>query len=474
MKNYRPLCLLNTYYKIISGCLSERLKPALETLIHHDQKGYLPGRYIGEITRTVFDTIQYAKNNNTSGLILLCDFEKAFDSLSHNFILKTLNFFNFGDSFIKWVKIILTDFYCVINHAGNISKKFLLGRGAIQGDPISGYLYILCAEILAHKIRQDRSIQGFRFELQVNKLDLYADDLTIYLYVYEDDIQKTEDNLRNTLAVIESFYHISGLKANIDKTTAVWFGNNYNCNIKLCRDLGLKWETSFKLLGIQFDNNLDNMELNINYNIEQMQKILNNWRYRHLTPYGKITIIKSLALSKLTHLSIILPILDDKLAERIEKIFFDFIWNSKPDKINRQMCKMPQSQGGLNMVCVKTFWRALKISWVRRLEFSQSFWIQILKIQLERLGIDLNKILHYGNNKLLNISKMLRNNFWKHVFHNTAEMLNNIQFHSLHKFGLFPIVMETLCSKWETPLLRNKDLTTGQTYKYGIFSTLKI
>ena len=84
------------------------------------------------------------KNSNVTGLILLCDFEKAFNySLSHSFIIKTLKLFNFGESFIKWIKIILTDFYCVINHAGNISERFLLGRGARQGDPISGYIYIL-------------------------------------------------------------------------------------------------------------------------------------------------------------------------------------------------------------------------------------------------------------------------------------------------------------------------------------------
>ena len=80
--------------------------------------------------------------------------------------------------------------------------------------------------------------------------------------------------------------------------------------------------------------------------------------------------------------------LDDKLAEQIEQIFFDFIWNSKSDKINRIMCKMPQSQGGLNMVCEKTFWSALKISWLKRIEISQSFWTQILKIQMERQGHD--------------------------------------------------------------------------------------
>ena len=37
--NWRPLTLLNTFYKILSGCITERIKPVLETIIHPDQKG---------------------------------------------------------------------------------------------------------------------------------------------------------------------------------------------------------------------------------------------------------------------------------------------------------------------------------------------------------------------------------------------------------------------------------------------------
>ena len=78
LKHWRPLTLLNTYYKIISGCLAERLKKVLSRIIHSDQKGYPPNRYIGEVLRTTVDTREYTKNNNLSGIILLCDFQKAF------------------------------------------------------------------------------------------------------------------------------------------------------------------------------------------------------------------------------------------------------------------------------------------------------------------------------------------------------------------------------------------------------------
>ena len=440
LRNWRPLNLLNTQYKIISGCLAERLKPVLQTIINNDQKGYLPGRYIGEVTRNVYDTLHYAKNNNASGVILLCDFQKAFDSLSHKFILKTLEFFNFGPSLIKWVKILIFDFYSVINHVGNISAKYKLARGVKQGDPISGYLFILCSELLAHKIRNNPSIIGFQVGDHCNLLDLYADDLTVYLKAYENDINLTDLNIRCVITDIQKFYNISGLKINVEKTKAAWFGNLHDLDIQLCNDLGLQWVRDFKLLGLRFNNNLENMsEINLAEKVAEIKKLLNNWRYRYLTPFGKICIIKSLALSKLTHLSLILPECNDAFAQSLEKIFYNFIWDNKPDKINRETSKVNESKGGLNMVSVKEFWMSLKISWLRRFSKAKSFWKQILITELYKINVEYEQIFTAGSSKLIEIHNRITNPFWKDVFKCTAVMIDNLPYHSPHKFGLFSV-----------------------------------
>ena len=49
LKNWRPITLLNTIYKIASGVISTRIKSVLNKLISKDQTGFLKGRYIGEI-----------------------------------------------------------------------------------------------------------------------------------------------------------------------------------------------------------------------------------------------------------------------------------------------------------------------------------------------------------------------------------------------------------------------------------------
>ena len=98
LKNWRPISLLNVVYKIASGCVSMKLKMCIHTLISSGQTGFVPGRYIGENTRLVYDIMQFADENDIPGVLLMIDFEKAFDSVSLDFIDKTLQLFNFGES----------------------------------------------------------------------------------------------------------------------------------------------------------------------------------------------------------------------------------------------------------------------------------------------------------------------------------------------------------------------------------------
>ena len=106
---------------------------------------------------------------------------------------------------------------------------------------------------------------------------------------------------------------MSGLKVNIKKTKIGWFGVKSNSKIKLCPELKLEWIYKFRLLGITFTTDLAGIgDINYKNKIDDIKKLFKNWQYRYLTPYGKITVIKSLALSKLIHLVCVLPSLNKK------------------------------------------------------------------------------------------------------------------------------------------------------------------
>ena len=76
--------------------LANRLLTVLPKLIHSDQSGYVPNRCIGTNIRKLEDCIHFLNRHTASGIIVNIDYEKAFDSLEHNLIYKTLYNLNFG------------------------------------------------------------------------------------------------------------------------------------------------------------------------------------------------------------------------------------------------------------------------------------------------------------------------------------------------------------------------------------------
>ena len=77
----------------------------------------------------------------------------------------------------------------------------------------------------------------------------------------------------------------------------------------------------------------------INYEgkLPEIQKLLNAWSKRHLTPLGKIAVIKSLVVSKITYLTMNIPDPTEGFIQELEKKLFDFLWNGKKDKMKEAL-----------------------------------------------------------------------------------------------------------------------------------------
>ena len=406
LKNWRPITLLNTVYKLGSGVIANRIKTVLDKLISKDQTGFMAGRYIGENTRLIYDLLDYTEERNIPGLLLFIDFEKAFDSVSWKFLDKTLHFFNFGESIRKWVSVFYNNIKSRINIGGNLSDFFTPQRGCRQGDPISSYLFLLCAEILAIKMRNNKNIKGIKVNKIEHVISQYADDTSLIL-------DGTERSLHEALMELRWFEDISGLKVNFDKTQVIWIGSKKFSNERLCTNWNLNWgKTKFSLLGIDFEVDLTTMgKMNFNKKLSKIRSIITQWNKRDLTPIGRICIIKSLVISQLNHLFISLPNPCENILNELHKIIFNFLWNNGTAKIKKDIITKPYEDGGLDMINLPAYIKALKITWLRRILNSDGVWQNLL---LHRIKLD--HLLQFGIEYVEKVLKDIKNNFWKDVF----------------------------------------------------------
>ena len=430
LKNWRPISLLNTSYKLASSSIAERLKLVLPSIINEDQTGFISGRYIGENIRILYDVLQYTEDHNLPGMLLLIDFEKAFDSVSWDFLFNVLNFFNFGDSFIKWVKLFYNKCQSCVIVNGHLSEWFYLQRGCRQGDPLSPYLFVICAEILAILIRRHGGIKGITMGGVEFLVSQYADDTSLIL-------DGSRESLENCLKVLKLYANASGLCVNIDKTKVVWIGSRKSSNLRFCEEVNLHWEMNeFTVLGVKFTYNLKDMvDLNYSDKLNEIRKMFLNWSKRILTPLGKITVIKSLALSKMNHLILALPNPSKKITDELQKMFYQYLWDKKPDKIKRAVITQNYTEGGLRMIEVCTFMKSLKLTWLRRILLNRNKYNDFVHNEFPFIG----ECLQYGSKYLDSLNINIMNSFWKDVMLSLNSFLDKVKPNSWKELLSIPL-----------------------------------
>ena len=142
IKNWRPISLLNVTYKIASGCIANRIKSVLPSIISYDQCGFMSNRSVADNIRLLYDILYSSLEQKKPGLLLLIDFEKAFDSVAWSFIKKALVFFNFKSDIIHWIEFFYKNIKSTVIVNNAPTPWFPILRGCRQGDPISPYIFL--------------------------------------------------------------------------------------------------------------------------------------------------------------------------------------------------------------------------------------------------------------------------------------------------------------------------------------------
>ena len=164
VKDWRPISLLNTDYKILSTIISSRPKPILNSVISLEQQCGLPNRQIFKNHLNILSAVNYLKDLNQPLAILQIDFYKAFDSISHEYILSTASKLGISDTLLKWIKIFLYNLTSQLNLIGSLSDFIPVKCGIRQGYPLSMLLFLIGIEPLTKNtffIKNPRKLYWF-------------------------------------------------------------------------------------------------------------------------------------------------------------------------------------------------------------------------------------------------------------------------------------------------------------------------
>ena len=391
LDNYRPLSLSNYDYKILACVFSKRMKSVLPFIINSDQTANIANRYIGCSIRNIVDIYDYTGTTGEPGAFTCADFEKAFDTIEIPFILSVLEKFNFGKSFITWIKLMYTNSAFRIKNNGWISTNYDMERGLRQGCPCSALLFVLAVEVLATLIRNDTNIRGIEIGGKEHRIVQYADDTTLCVR----DIKSVE----HSIELIQNFSDVAGPKLDLRKTKGIWLGDLKDLGIRKCKELTFTGNP-VKCLGIYIGHKVDKCrKLNWDDKLEKIKKAIVQYRQRQLTLFERAKVIKTFLISKIIFPASILHVPEEVIKD-FKDILFTYLWNGKRDRVNRSSVCNKVGDGGLNMLNIDAFLASLKAVWVTRLCNKEGKWADVFRYYLNQISIPFQYVFKLNINSI--------------------------------------------------------------------------
>jgi hypothetical protein len=359
LRNWRPLSMLCCDYKLLSAVFTARLGSVAAKLIYPEQTGFVRGRNIGEnilLMQSVLDL------EGIEGCVILTDQEKAYDRVSWEFRDLALKAYGFGPFFRGAIKCLYKNSCAKVFINGYLSNSFSLSRSVRQGDPLSPLLYNLLDNFLAAALLRDPSFSGVAVRgLEPHPkvcISQFADDKAFFCGS-ATDVSRLCDWL-------EVYARATGARIHWGKSQGVWLGAPFAVPPAMAR---LPWAApsdAITYLGVPVSATAP-LETAWEAVVGKFEATLAAWRHRGLSSWGRLTVLRSLATSRLWHVASVTPLPPDLLT-RIERACFLFFWAGKrAGAVRRSVAKQPVDRGGLGMFSLPAFVSALHVRWLFRL-----------------------------------------------------------------------------------------------------------
>lgn len=215
VSNYRPIALTSTLTKIFEKTIKKRL---LSFLIKHNiicsgQFGFQEKKSTEDAISALTSAIYTNLDNKKPGLCVFLDLKKAFDTISHEQMLNSLNRIGIRGKVYKLFESYLTCRKQCVKCCGLISDVRTTSWGIPQGTVLGPILFLIYINGLL-KIEGSHKLIGF------------ADDIAVY---YEGkNWVEVKTRAEEGMTKIIRWLHEKKLTLNIDKTVYMPFSSYIN------------------------------------------------------------------------------------------------------------------------------------------------------------------------------------------------------------------------------------------------------
>lgn len=241
VKNYRPICLLNSFSKIFERLVYNILLSSVENMIDVGQHGFIKDRSALTNLSLYTNFLARALDDGHEVHSIYTDFKKAFDTVNINILLKKLSDMGINGNLLKWIESYLKGRQLRVVFMGGRSDVFTPNSGVPQGSVLGPLLFAIFINDLGRRL--------------ICKYLLFADDLKMYWIIKNDEDIRLLQEALNQLAIwcVEN-----DLKLNVSKCNAICFSNKYSPTppTYTISDVTLNQVTTIRDLGIIFDNKL--------------------------------------------------------------------------------------------------------------------------------------------------------------------------------------------------------------------------
>ena len=327
IRDFWPISLVGSVYKLLSKMLANRLRTVLDNLISESQNSFVGGRQILDLVLIANECLDSRLKCQTPGMVCKLDIEKAYDHVSWDTLFYLLERIGFGGRWRSWVMACVTTIRFSVLVNGSPASFFGSSRGLRQDDPLSPLLFLLIMEVLSRILKKTEDgglIQGFHVGpinstgIRISHL-LFADDTILFC-------DASREQLLSIRLALSCFQAFTSLKVNVGKSEIVPIGEMTNIHnlakILQCRVgslpmiyLGMPLGTSYKTAFVW------------NSILERMEKKLSGWKRLYLSKGGRLTLLKS-TLSSLPTYYLSLFTVPKVVAMRLERIQRNFLWGS--------------------------------------------------------------------------------------------------------------------------------------------------